>query len=282
MEVTIISRDTIKPAAASSSLHHHQKPYKLCIFDQLIPTTYVPMLFFYPIIDSNFNVLQTLAHLKNSLSHTLTLYYPFSGRTKDNLYIHDFDAGVPYLEARVKCRMFEFLELQEIELLNQFVPFHPFRKETGSDHDLLPLIAFQVSVFACGGISIGVSLSHKIFDAETANSFLKSWSAVFRGDHEKTITSYPNLSQASLTFPASDNVPQKYLAFMDSMWFEEKNYVTRRFVFDAKAIATLRDQAKSELVPNPTRVETLTCFLWKHATSASRRGLTGTNLIRYE
>ncbi|KAL6179197.1 hypothetical protein ACLB2K_050713 [Fragaria x ananassa] len=60
---------------------------------------------------------------------------------------------------------------------------------------------------------------------------------------------------------------------MESMWFEEKKYVTRRFEFDAKAIATLREKAKSELVPNPTRVEALTCFLWKHAiTSASRHG----------
>ncbi|XP_062028491.1 stemmadenine O-acetyltransferase-like [Rosa rugosa] len=271
MEVNIVCKDTIKPVAASSSLHSHQKPCKLCIFDQLIPTTYVPMLFFYPIIDPNFNVPQTLAHLKTSLSHTLTQYYPFSGRTKNNLYIHNFDAGVPYLEARVKCHMFELFELQEIELLNRFVPFHPFRKETGSP-DLLPLIAFQVSVFACGGISIGVSLSHKIFDAQTANIFLKSWASVFRRDHEEAIQSNLNLCQASSTFPASDNLPQKYLSFMESTWFEEKKYVTRRFVFDAKAIATLRDKAKSELVPNPTRVETLTCFLWKHATFASRHG----------
>ncbi|XP_062025576.1 vinorine synthase-like [Rosa rugosa] len=277
MEVTIVSRDTIKPAATSSSLHRHQKPYKLCIIDQLIPATYTPMVFFYPITDPNFNLPQTLANLKNSLSRTLTLYYPFSGRTQNNLYINDFDVGVPYLEAQVKCSMFEFLDLKEIELLNRFIPLPPFRKETEDDHDLLPLIAFQVSVFACGGISIGVSLSHKIFDGVTADTFLKSWAAICRGDHdEKTMTTlHLNLSQASLTFPARDDLPQKYIAFVESLWFQEKNYVTRRFVFDAKAIATLRDRAKSELVPNPTRVETLTCFLWKHAISASRLVSTG-------
>ncbi|XP_050378766.1 vinorine synthase-like [Argentina anserina] len=272
MEVNIvISRDTIKPAADRSLLHAHQKPCNLCIFDQLIPATYVPVIFFYSIVDPNFNVPKTLVHLKTSLSHTLTHYYPFSGRIKNNLYIHDFDAGVPYLEARVECRMFELLELREIELLNRFIPFHPFRKETESP-DQLPLMAFQVSVFACGGISVGISLSHKIFDMETANTFFKSWASVFRRDHKAAITSNPNICQASSTFPASDNLPQKYLAFMESMWFEEKKYVTRRFAFDAKAINTLREKAKSDLVPNPTRVETLTCFLWKHATFASRHG----------
>ncbi|KAK9927295.1 hypothetical protein M0R45_024486 [Rubus argutus] len=168
--------------------------------------------------------------------------------------------------------MFEFLKHQEIELLNQFVPFHPFRKETES-HDDLPLLAVQVSVFACGGIAIGVSLSHKIFDGDTANNFLKSWAAVFRGDPDKTLL-HTNMYQGSLSFPAKDGIPEKSIAFMDSLWFEEKHYVTRRFVFNAKEIETLRDKAKSEVVPNPTRVETLTCFLWKHATAASRYGST--------
>ncbi|KAM5562510.1 stemmadenine O-acetyltransferase-like [Rosa sericea] len=273
MEVTIISRDSITPAATSSSVHRHKKPYQLSIIDQLFPITYAPLVLFYPIIDPNINVSQTLAHLKNSLSYTLVVYYPFSGRIKNNLCIDDFDAGVPYLEARINCRMFEFLKLPEIELLNQFVPFHPFCQEAKSHDDRLPLLALQVSVFSCGGIAIGVSGSHKIFDGATANNFLKSWAAVFRGDHDKTLL-HTNLYQASLSFPAKDDIPEKYLAFTNSMLFKGKRYMTRRFVFNAKAIDNLRDKAKSEVVPNPTSIETLTCFLWKHATAASRYGST--------
>ncbi|KAK9929895.1 hypothetical protein M0R45_026966 [Rubus argutus] len=70
-EVTIISRDTVKPAATSSSAHHHLKPYKLCIIDQLIPTTYTPMVFFYPITDPNFQCPQNPSPLEN-----FTLTYP--------------------------------------------------------------------------------------------------------------------------------------------------------------------------------------------------------------
>ena len=231
MEVTIVSRDTIKPAAASSSLHGQQESYKLSIIDQLMPTIYSPTVFFYPITDLNFNLPQTLARLKTSLSRTLTLYYPFSGRTKNNLYIDDFDAGIPYLEARVKCSMSEFLELKELELLNRVIPLPTYRKETA--HELLPLFAIQVSVFSCGGISIGVSFCHKIFDGETSDNFLKSWAATFREDQdEETMTTllHPNFSQASLTFPARDDLPKEYVAFMESLWFQEKEYVTRRFV----------------------------------------------------
>ncbi|KAK9927406.1 hypothetical protein M0R45_024590 [Rubus argutus] len=241
--VSVISRDTIKPSAASPSLHL-LKPYKLSIFDQLTPNTYVPMLFFYPIIDPNFNLSQTLTHLRNSLSETLTLYYPLSGRIKNNLYIDDFDAGIPYLEARVNCPMIEFLKLRETELLNYFVPFHPFVKEM--DSDLLPLVACQVNVFD-GGIAIGVSLSHKLIDGVTANAFLTTWAAVFRGCRKEII--YPRLSQASLVFPQRNNLPERYVALMDRLWFEEKKFVTRRFMFDAIAISALQVKANSKHVP---------------------------------
>jgi shikimate O-hydroxycinnamoyltransferase len=57
---------------------------------------------------------------------------------------------------------------------------------------------------------------------------------------------------------------------MERLWFEEKIYVTRRIVFDANAISALQHKAKSEHVPKPSRIEALTCFLWKHQMAASR------------
>ena len=126
MEVTIFSRETIRP---SSSSIHHLKPQKICLFDQLTPVTYPEVVIFYSISDPNFNLHKTLAQLKTSLSETLTLFYPFSGRTKNNLYIDDYDTGILYWEARVNCRMSDYFELRETESLNKFVPFHPFSKE---------------------------------------------------------------------------------------------------------------------------------------------------------
>ena len=149
MKVTIISRDYIKPS--NTSLHHPNiKPYKLCLFDQLTPATYPSGVFFYPnakdqLYHQNFNnnnILQALARLKKSLSDALNLHYPYAGRIKNNLYVDDFCAGVLYLEARVNCRMSEFFKLRDTELLDEFVPFPPFRKETETAS--LPLTTFQV------------------------------------------------------------------------------------------------------------------------------------------
>ncbi|KAM5555904.1 stemmadenine O-acetyltransferase [Rosa sericea] len=269
IEVSIISRDTIKPSAASSSPLH---PYKLSIIDQITPTMYVPVIFFYPITDPVFNLPRTLTDLKNTLSQTLTLYYPLSGRVKNNLYIDDFEAGVPYLEVRVNCNMIDFLKLPKTEWLNEFVPIQPYRKETISE--LLPLLGVQVNIFDYG-IAIGVSLCHKLIDGETANCFLKSWVAAFRGCRDKII--HPNLSQAAVLFPPRDDLPEKYVALMERWCFCERNVVTRRFVFNAKAISALQDEGKSEYEPEPSRVQALTGFLWKHQLAATRALSSGTS-----
>ena len=116
--------------------------------------------------DPNFNadIPQTLAQLKKSLSEVLALFYPFSGRTKNNLYVDDFNAGVTYVEAKVDCSLVEFFKLKQNELLNQFVPFLPWRNESQARQQELPQIGFQVNIFACGGIALASSLGHKIAD----------------------------------------------------------------------------------------------------------------------
>ncbi|PON48852.1 Transferase [Trema orientale] len=266
MEVSIISRETVKP----SSLPLNQlKPYKLCLFDQITPMTYASIMVFYRNTDPNFNdnLPQTLAQLKKSLSETLTFFYPFSGRTKENLYVEDFDAGVTYVEAKVSCSLTEFFKLKQNELLNQFVPYLPWRNETQeTPQEELPQIGFQVNTFACGGIALASSLGHKITDGGTLSHFLMSWATSFRGFPQKIIR--PNLSDATVVFPPRD-LPSKYLNLRDKQWFGMGNLVTKRFVFDANAVATLREIAKSERVPKPSRNEALTCFVWKHASAAA-------------
>lgn len=260
MEVSIISKETLKP----SSLPLDVKPHKLCVFDQITPFTYASIMVFYRITDPNFDVGETLAQLKKSFLETLTLFYPLSGRPKKNLYVDDFDAGVIYVEAKVSCTLTDYFKLRQNELLDKFVPFPPFRNETDTSK---PQYGFQVNVFACGGIAISTSLGHKIADGGTLSHFLMCWSTAFRGFPHKIIK--PNLSDAPKVFPPREDFPEKYQTLMNQLWFKKGNFVTRRFVFDARSVAALREMAKSEHVPNPSRNEAVSCFVWKHATAAS-------------
>ncbi|KAL6123928.1 hypothetical protein ACLB2K_076444 [Fragaria x ananassa] len=216
IEVSINSKHTIKPSASSTPL----QPYKLTLLDQLTPPAYITIVLFYPITDRVFDLPQTLADLRQALSETLTLYYPLSGRVKNNLYIDDFEEGVPYLEARVNCDMIDFLRLRKIECLNEFVPIKPLSMEAISD-ERYPLLGVQVNVFD-SGIAIGVSFSHKLIDGRTTDCFLKSWGAVFRGCREDII--HPSLSEAALFFPPRDDLPEKYAGHMEGVMGPSKHW----------------------------------------------------------
>ncbi|OAY38894.1 stemmadenine O-acetyltransferase [Manihot esculenta] len=260
MEVKIVSRELIKP---SSPAAQSQKPYKLCLLDQLTPHYYTPMILFYLMNPSHSTI--ALSHLKNSLSKTLNLYYPFCGRIRDDLYIDRFNEGVPFLEAQVNCRMSDFLRHHDIEYLNHFLPCQPFTKESDMN---TPLLAVQVTMFTCGGIAVSMCASHKLCDGNTGRAFINTLASVSLGDLNGV--SLPNLSEASLFFPPTTKFPQNHLSLMDSLWFTEGNYITRRFVFDAKAIAALRANAEEKLKARPSRIETISCFIWKCCMAASK------------
>ncbi|KAJ8759141.1 hypothetical protein K2173_004148 [Erythroxylum novogranatense] len=261
MEVHIVSRETVKP---SSPAIVTKKPYKLSLFDQLTPTTYTPIIFFYSKNRSNSNTTQVLARLKRSLSETLDSYFFLSGRTRDNRFIDCFDEGVPFFEASVSVGLSDFLKHHEHEWLNRLVAYRPYTKEALDS----PVLAIQVSVFACGGIAIGVSASHKLMDAHTGSFFFKTWAAMCRGDVSDGIN--PQVDEASMYFPTRDSFPQNHLSLMESLWFTEANYVTRRFVFGAKSISAIKEMAKSKPESKQSRIEALSCFIWKHCMSASK------------
>ncbi|KAF2299959.1 hypothetical protein GH714_006415 [Hevea brasiliensis] len=262
MEVAIISREVIKP---SSPIIHHQEPYKLLLFNQLTPTTYSPLILFYTTIDANpRNITQKLIKLKKCLSETLNLYYPFSGRLVDKLYIDRFNEGVPFFVAHVSGRLSDILKYPEIQFLNRFLPYQPFTEEDMG----VPQVAYQVNVFSCGGIALGCVASHKLVDGPSGAAFLHSWAAVARGTLSSEVVK-PNFTEASIFFPPRNPFPEEHLSLMERLWFTEANYITRRFVFDAKAIASLRVKARGEGEIKPSRVEALSCFLWKCCMASS-------------
>jgi hypothetical protein len=89
MEVEIISKECIKP---SSPTPPSLKTYKLSLLDQVVPSAYIPMIFFYPmnksISHSVVDIVSQRSHLlKQSLSNTLTRFYPFAGKIK-KIYIY--------------------------------------------------------------------------------------------------------------------------------------------------------------------------------------------------
>ncbi|KAH1037973.1 hypothetical protein J1N35_039716 [Gossypium stocksii] len=59
------------------------------------------------------------------------------------MFTHDFDAGVPFLSARIGCRLSEFLRHHPIETLNNLLPCTPLSKESNHQGPLLALFGAQ-------------------------------------------------------------------------------------------------------------------------------------------
>ncbi|KAI3724431.1 hypothetical protein L2E82_36206 [Cichorium intybus] len=199
------------------------------------------------------------AALKKSLSETLTQFYPLAGTIKSDLSIDCNDVCANYVVALVRRRLDEFLEHPNHGLINTFLPFKPSFSESSAGK---PVTNVQVNIFECGGIAVGLCVSHKIVDGAALHTFLKGWTNMARGAQEVV---YPNLTAPSL-FPAKR-----------SMWLKDVMVARSRTLIregncctTPHAIARLQARAAGNGVNSPTRVEAVSGFIWKCVMAASK------------
>lgn len=269
MDIETISKERIKP---SSPTPNHLRNFKLCLLDQLIPAPYAPIVLYYPNSDSapHAQVLKRLLLLKKSLSEILTRFYPLSGTIKDDLSIDCDDQGAYYITTRIKSHLFEFLEHPDIHLINRFLPLE------GTS-----VTNIQINLFECGGIAIGVCISHRILDGTALSMFLKGWATAAFASSKEVV--YPDFSASSL-FPANDLRLKNGSMSMWGAVFKKGEFITKRFVFDSLAIEKLKEMATTcSSVRHPTRVEAISAFIWKYAMAASekKRGSKKASLITH-
>ncbi|KAK2984382.1 hypothetical protein RJ640_029587 [Escallonia rubra] len=288
MEVEVISTETIKPSSPTPS---HLKAYKISFLDQLVPPShYVPIFTYYtpPTRDATKapNSISGQKILKDSLSETLTRFYPLAGRVQnqDEYVINCNDKGIVFSTARVNnnCSMTDFLSSSQpkVELLYQFLPTLPPVTKIGADDDGKDddddgpaQLAIQLNIFSCGGVALCVCFVHKIIDATTIGAFLNCWSSIILAKDTtrcKGAVITPDCSAASL-FPQRDreSLPAFFTSGARRKAEAELPSVTKRIVFKATAVEGLRAIAASEHVPKPSRFEATSCFIWKHCMTAS-------------
>ncbi|KAL6964252.1 shikimate O-hydroxycinnamoyltransferase [Sarracenia purpurea var. burkii] len=264
MAVQILTRKLIKPSTPTPP-HLHQ--VKLSLMDQLIPLTYLNMIFYYDPNtaataysgrgESRAKNKERCAQLEESLSQALTKFYPLAGRlVVDDLLVDCNDKGVEFLEAQVGGQLADFLHGgPNAEFLDQFVP-----GEVGAgDPSAEPLAAIQITTFGCGGLIIGVCVSHKVADAFSVITFVNGWATANRAGIKGVIS--PSFALGSL-FPTSNLLPPSPPLTTKN----EVMIVTRRFFFGRTAIQALIDDAKAAYISAfrpPTRVMVIAALIWK-------------------
>ncbi|RDY10069.1 Vinorine synthase, partial [Mucuna pruriens] len=265
VELEIISREDIRPSSPTPS---HLRLFKLSLFDHLIPSPYAPIILFYtsPNSDPTYSLSEVpkrLELLKQSLSETLTHFYPLGGKIKDDLSIECNDEGANFVQAQVKCCLGEFLVQPQVTLLHKFLPIDLASEGSNSGTYVTNI---QVNIFECGGIAIGMCVSHRILDGAALGTFLKGWSERARGLNCTQLTQ-PNFIASSL-FPGNSPWLRDLSLWMWGSLFKQGKWVTRRFVFRNSDIATLKTQILA--TANSTRLEIVSAMLWKSLVAVSK------------
>ncbi|XVE74861.1 hypothetical protein DITRI_Ditri12bG0052300 [Diplodiscus trichospermus] len=259
LKVEVMSKEIIQPSSPTSDQLRH---YQLSFLDQISPPVYNPLVLFYQMTKCNTQVykIKVIHQLKQSLSNALTYFYPLAGRINGNVFVDCNDEGIPFVEAQVKCKLSDFLENPVPSELNKLLPL------VLDDAEALPL-GIQFNVFDCGGIGIGVCISHKIADALSLFTFVNTWAAISRGDQSCIMS--PEFVSAKL-FP-----PKSISGFEPRTGISTERIVTKRFVFSASKIQDIKAKYAKSAASNgnqegPTRIEALSTFIWSRFVASTK------------
>lgn len=192
--------------------------------------------------------LETSNHLKISLVETLAKFYPLAGRVKE-YHTECNDQGVPFFEAKAKCQLSQVVGESYLAKLKKLLPYG----EQAGDLAL----AIQINFFDCGGIALGVCLSHKVVDGSSLSSFLNYWAHIARGDHCGNLNLIcPRFDLAKLFPPVENQISYSTTNCSSS--------VARRFVFSASALSAMR----SKYPMQTSHSEALSAFIWTRVLAA--------------
>ncbi|KAL9242306.1 hypothetical protein vseg_016321 [Gypsophila vaccaria] len=294
LHVEIMSSEMVKPSTPTPK---HVKLFKLSLFDQFFQFTYVPHILFYKPTPSSDGIeikMSTVELLKKSLSQSLSIFYPLAGRlTADESTIDCNDSGVPFVIAKAHgCSITSVLEnVNRVNYIGRFLSKNHYcdneNKNGGDTNVVSPTInvtklrplTIQVTTFECGGVVIGSQWLHKVCDGATWGNFLKTWAAFAAKHNENVIT--PNFKITISLFPPRDNykavqstgIKVRTLVPLDdnkaTQVLVDGLCIVKAFTFTSEATSALQIKGTSDDVRNPTRVEALSGFIWKHAMAAA-------------
>ncbi|KAL2529899.1 HXXXD-type acyl-transferase family protein [Forsythia ovata] len=248
MKINIVCREFIKPSRPTPE---KLRTYKISCVDEINPTINIVGLLYYPSTDN----IGNLNNLEKSLEEILPQFYPLAGRyIKENHSVDCSDQGVEYIQAQVDRELLEIIGsgVEPVEL-NDLLPVEVGAADEASD----PIMSVQINKFKCGGVAIAIAISHRIVDASSFGTLLSAWSKASRGDNNEPII--PNFDSPSY-FPG-ENLGKLDLGTIRT---RDPTIVTKRILFDKKAIANLRARV-SHLYENsyrpPSRVLVVSSFL---------------------
>lgn len=243
----VLSKQLIKPATPTPQ---NLRELKISSLDQYELPIYVPYLFCYPLQDKT-QSSERSKQLQNSLSQILTLFYPLAGRyIEDKLLIHCNDYGVEYVEATIASHIAPILEKNfDSKHVHHLIPHQ-------HESSRSPLVAVQCNMFECGGIALGLCVSHRIVDGFVYSKFIDAWSSLCRLGFDK-VENRPSFD-LGLLLPTRETMPEIKDVFPN---LPKLQIASATFVFDKLSMSKLRSKLSNR--DNNSRMQLVAALIWK-------------------
>ncbi|KAL5714499.1 hypothetical protein ACHQM5_016450 [Ranunculus cassubicifolius] len=192
MSVIVIDHCEISPPSGSVS----SMSLPLTIFDIFwLPFPSFQRLFFYQLHHSKAYFTETiLPNIKHSLSLTLQDFFPLCGNLAwpldcSNPEIRYVDGDFASFYVAESDYDFDTLCRSNATSANAFFPLAPKLLHKSTKELLVPLMAFQVTLFPNKGICIGITFNHVVADGRILHHFIKSWASMCKLEGNEKHTS---------------------------------------------------------------------------------------------
>uniref|UniRef100_A0A1J3D1M3 3'-N-debenzoyl-2'-deoxytaxol N-benzoyltransferase n=1 Tax=Noccaea caerulescens TaxID=107243 RepID=A0A1J3D1M3_NOCCA len=227
--------------------------------------------------------------LQDALSHALVYYYPLAGKLHRRPEDHRLELtctpadGVPFVKSTAECTLSSLNYLEDMDAdLYQLVPCDEAVPSGGYN-----ALALQITLFACGGITIGTALSHSLCDGFGASQFYKTLTEFFAGKTQPSVI--PVWDRHCLTsnnFNFNGQVEEegapKLVDFTDacssaatSPYTPTNDMVCEILNFTSQDITQLKEKVAAEV----TTLEILAAHVWRARCKALKLSPDGTTLF---
>lgn len=205
---------------------------------------------------------------------------------KDEFLIDCSDQGVEFFVAQVNGNdnLLEFLQQGfQMEISKDLLPWEDF--PPAADLVTSPLLAIQINTFECGGIALGMQISHTVADAFSLLTFVSEWASTCReagngnGNGAEILSPIMYHNFSSL-FPARTHDYHHLKLRRDAAAAKEEDassatrIVLGNFLFEGSRISKVKEEIRANgaflfLNPNPSRLVIVIAVIWKALMSVS-------------
>ncbi|KAI4297282.1 hypothetical protein L6164_037176 [Bauhinia variegata] len=269
--------------------------------DQIVARNHVPSVHVYK-PDPEFQFPYIIQRMKDSLSKILVHFYPVAGRIRfkesGRVEVECNEMGVTLLEAETAKALDQYYYWEPNKLTKELVPMVDYSSRLCIEE--APLLLVQVTKASCGGICVGIALSHIISDGSAFAHFINSWAKLARLDKfdqddmpflDRTILRFPNLNPA----PHFDHPECKQLPLMlgssDYKEEREKETTVASLRITEEQVEKLKLKANNQIITNQetlihqvqrsySRYEVLAAHIWRSVSKARQNDPNQPTVVR--